>query len=458
VQKQYQILFESSSDAVYIHPFVKNGYGNFIDVNILACKSLGYTKEELLQMNVKDIIGDKSKYRIKTINREDFEITKEQIFESVHKRKDGTNFPVEINSKIVEMNGRKIIISNVRDITVRKRAEESLKESEERFALAIKAAEEGVWDWETNSDFVNYSDQWKAQLGYEPHELENSFSTWENLLHPEDHDRMIKEVQNYLENPVGFFIAEFRLRHKVGSYVWIRNKATCVKNKNGKVKRLVGAHTDITETKLWENALKESEEKYRLLVNNIPDYIYLIDRDMYVKSSNTAAQTIFKSRFKKIDGRHLSELFPKELYEEYKSNLEMVFDEKKPFKGESTLIANGIESFINVILNPVFDKNGEVQSVIGISRDITERKLAEEALLESEERFRSIFNTSDDPILILSLQSGSIPIIKDMNEVVCRKYKFNRKDLIGKKYRICFRIFHYLILKNMFKDFKKVKL
>lgn len=433
VQKQYQILFESSSDAVYIHPFVKNGYGNFIDVNILACKSLGYTKEELLQMNVKDIIGDKSKYRIKNINREDFEITKEQIFESVHKRKDGTNFPVEINSKIVEMNGRKIIISNVRDITERKRAEQSLKESEERFALAIKAAEEGVWDWETNSDFVNYSDQWKAQLGYEPHELENSFSTLENLLHPEDHDRMIKEVQNYLENPVGFFIAEFRLLHKVGSYVWIRNKATCVKNKNGKVKRLVGAHTDITETKLWENALIESEEKYRLLANNIPDYIYLINKDLKVQSSNIPAQELFKSQFKTIDGKHLSELFPEKMYHQYKKNIEIVFKDKKTFSGESELIVNGSKLYIYDTLNPVFDKYGDVKSVIGVSRDITERKLAEEALLESEERFRSIFNTSDDPILILSLQSGSIPIIKDMNEVVCRKYKFNRKDLIGKK-------------------------
>ncbi len=142
--------------------------------------------------------------------------------------------------------------------------EKSLKLSRERYELATKASNTGIWDWLVSSDIVFYSDVWKAQLGYKPYELENKFSSWQNLLHPEDYERMHKEVDSYLRNPAGYFTAEFRMKHKNGTYRWIYNQAESFLDDDGKVIRMIGAHSDITGRKLSENLLKESQERLKM--------------------------------------------------------------------------------------------------------------------------------------------------------------------------------------------------
>lgn len=152
-------------------------------------------------------------------------------------------------------------IVQIVDITDRELALESLKKSDERYNLAVAASNLGVWDWDTVSGTVYYSDRWKTQLGYEPEELANEFSTWEKLLHPEDHERMLREVNTYLGAPRQYFTAEFRMRKKDDSWCWIRNQAAPVLDDSGRVLRLLGTHADITEKKLAElEILRLNEE------------------------------------------------------------------------------------------------------------------------------------------------------------------------------------------------------
>lgn len=151
-------------------------------------------------------------------------------------------------------------LSSGEDITERKKAETDLRESEERYQLATRASDNGIWDWWTHSDEVFLSDQWKAQLGYRPDELENLLSTWENLLHPECKPRIINRIQEFLSSPSGYFLEEFRLQHKDGTYRWIANKAAAVLD-GDKVIRMFGSHTDITERKETEDANKILEKQ-----------------------------------------------------------------------------------------------------------------------------------------------------------------------------------------------------
>lgn len=159
------------------------------------------------------------------------------------------------------VDGRRLRMEIATDITEEKSNRMALEASEETFRLATEASDNGVWDWWVGSEEVFYSDQWKAQVGYEPDELENSFASWVKLLHPDDKDRMIKSVQDFLENPKPYFIETFRLIHKDGSPRWISNRAAAVLDDDGKVIRMFGAHKDITEQKLTEDQLIVEKKK-----------------------------------------------------------------------------------------------------------------------------------------------------------------------------------------------------
>jgi PAS domain S-box-containing protein len=140
-------------------------------------------------------------------------------------------------------------------------AKQKAEESEQRYALAIDASEQGIWDWNVETGEIFFSEQWKKQIGYEDHELKNDFGTWVAQLHPDEKESMISAVQIYLNNPGKHLYLEFRFRHKDGTYRWIHNKASSILNKEGKVIRMFGAHSDITERKKFEQLLQEKSEE-----------------------------------------------------------------------------------------------------------------------------------------------------------------------------------------------------
>ena len=151
----------------------------------------------------------------------------------------------------------------------------------QKFNLAAEAAHFGIWDWKVPTEEVFYSDIWKQQVGYEPDELENNFATWSNLLHPEDSDKMHQAVSDYLANPEGKFEHEFRLRHKDGSYRWIRNLANVYKDVEGNITLMTGIHIDITAAKEAEKTRHEQQEQLQSMFDGIDDIIYVADLDTY---------------------------------------------------------------------------------------------------------------------------------------------------------------------------------
>lgn len=167
------------------------------------------------------------------------------------------------------------------DVTETYKSRELLRKSEERFSLVIDASEQGIWDWDIENDKVYYSPQWKNQVGYNDSELKNVFETWAERLHPEDKDTSLTIIKNYLENPIKNLELEFRLHHKDGSYRWIHNKASSILNESGKVIRMFGAHTDITERKKAEDELQQSNERLRTILDSIEAFIYIADIETY---------------------------------------------------------------------------------------------------------------------------------------------------------------------------------
>ena len=135
----------------------------------------------------------------------------------------------------------------IRDISERKQLERSLRESEERLSLAVAGAEEGVWDWNLETNAVVYSARWKQMLGYSDEEIEPHVSAWERLAHPDDRSRADRANDSVARGERATYEAEFRLRHKDGHYVHVLSRGFPVRREpGGPVVRIVGTHLDLT--------------------------------------------------------------------------------------------------------------------------------------------------------------------------------------------------------------------
>ncbi|SNR52354.1 hybrid sensor histidine kinase/response regulator [Lutibacter flavus] len=256
-----------------------NNNHNFLLECISKIKILKVNKNTLNLFGAKDIA--ELKIHLKNSNTDlSFNVLKKEIVaiasgnanfscETEFTKTDGTLISAIIKSEI-DSDGKAIV--SVLDITDIKNTKNQLnkaklkaEKSDERYRLAVSATGLGIWDWDVISNKTHYSKLYKKQVGYEEDELENKFSTWKDLLHPNDSEAVELKFDNYLKNPVGQYLSEFRLRHKNGSYIWILSMAESIKNEKGEVIRMFGSHRDIT---IRKKALSKLEKQTAELVKS----------------------------------------------------------------------------------------------------------------------------------------------------------------------------------------------
>jgi diguanylate cyclase (GGDEF)-like protein/PAS domain S-box-containing protein len=167
-------------------------------------------------------------------------------------------------------------------------AEERLRLSEERFQLAMKGANDGLWDWDLKSNQVYFSPRWKAMLGYGEAELESSPFTWVNLLHPDDRLPIQTRMGEFLKGTQDRIELEFRMRHKDGGDRHIRAPAFLTRDGGGKPARLVGTHVDVTEARMAEAGLRQAAAVFTTTL----EAVFVTDRDGVIQAINPAFTTI----------------------------------------------------------------------------------------------------------------------------------------------------------------------
>jgi PAS domain S-box-containing protein len=142
-----------------------------------------------------------------------------------------------------------VAIQRAREQATLRRQITLLEAADERFSMVVRASRTGFWDWDIRNNALILSDEWKAQLGYAPHELASDFSTWEDHLHPDDREAALSKVRNALIDPSIPFQSDFRLRHKDGSYRWILAQGRVIAGENGNAIRMIGTHVDVSDVK-----------------------------------------------------------------------------------------------------------------------------------------------------------------------------------------------------------------
>lgn len=136
------------------------------------------------------------------------------------------------------------------------------------YELAASGANDGLWDWDLLNDELFISSPWLKMLGYDDSEFPNIRGLWESLLHPEDKETAVRAFKDCLKGKTEHYDIQFRLKHKDGDYRWIHSRGTVLKDIKGKVRRISGSHTDVTNTKFTSEALGQTERKYRNLFEN----------------------------------------------------------------------------------------------------------------------------------------------------------------------------------------------
>lgn len=165
-------------------------------------------------------------------------------------------------------------IENLRLLEQAELSRVEVQKSQEQYELAVTGSNDGLWDWNITTNQVYFSPRWKEMVGYNENELTEGFADFEKLLHPDDHDRVLGTVNDYLMGKIDEYNTEFRFHHKQGHYVWILARGKAMRNADGTPYRMAGSHTDISGRKESEEAIRQAQEQYSLAVAGSNDGIW----------------------------------------------------------------------------------------------------------------------------------------------------------------------------------------
>lgn len=307
------------------------------------------------------------------------------------------------NSILRDQKGRMIsIFSMVEDISDLKKIQENLRKSEERFQLAVAGSKDGIWDWDIVNDMAYFSPRCQELIGQQFDTHISGMEAFVNHVHPDDITSTINAYKLHLLERKEMQ-TEYRLRIADGSYRWFLVKGQAIWNQDGKAIRMVGSLSDIHDTKQMEEALENSENKFNTVTDHITDIVNMIDRKGIIKYTNQSVKGILGYQPEELLGIHFLTL----VHPDDQKRISERFQIQLNSKGPGSLIQfrlrakdgtyGHFEGIGNVQLH-----HPSLQSIIMISRDITLRKKAEEIIIASEEKFRSLVHNISDIITIIS--------------------------------------------------------
>ncbi len=277
-----------------------------------------------------------------------------------------------------------------REVAERQRAESQLREANDRYERVLAGAGAGLWDWDVPNHKVEYSPRWKALRGFAEHEVSDSETEWSSAIHPDDAPRVMAAVQAHFAGQTPVFVEEYRVRRKDGSWIWIADRGLAWRDAEGRVLRMTGSETDIMERKAAEEALRESERRFRQVAESLPQLVWTCEAGGpcdYL--SPQWVRYTGKSDAEQLGYGWLEQLHPDD------RQRTIVQWQATAAKGENFEIEfrirrhDGAYRWFRTLAVPLRDEAGRVVKWFGSNTDVDDMKRAEDVVRRSEARWNA---------------------------------------------------------------------
>ncbi len=440
-EAKYRALFSEAVDPILV---TEDETGMIIECNQTAERFFGIPRERFLGMHYEVILPQWDWAHGKSATVQDYLSKVGDANELTVMAAGGVERFISLRTSMFTLNGRQVVMGMFRDITEQRIMQDALQFSEERFDNAMRAVNDGLWDLNIETDEVFFSPRLYEMLDFAPNELPASYETWLSLLHPEDKERAAGIVNGVIQNTsermeTASFSMEMRMRRKNGGWKWILSRGGVTKyNDAGLPVRLTGTHVDITERKHLFEELRKSQERLALAVEGTLVGLW----DWRVQSG----EVYFNEQWAIMVGYTLKELEPLSIQtwmslchpedlERSEKSLQDHFQGKTQFYQCEARMRHKDGHWIWILDQGKvveWDEQGAPIRMAGTHQDITERKNVEQALKESEEHYRSLFDSTPNPIFVYDPEKDRFV---NANPAATAMYGFSLEEFkkLGKK-------------------------
>jgi PAS domain S-box-containing protein len=446
--------------------------GRITGFNPAAEATLGYSREEALGQSVMELVvpeGLRQRHHqgIAQYLRTGRSPALNRRIEGEALRADGTPFPMELIVTAAHDGDQVSFTGYLRDITDRKRTENALRQSLERLELVSQATHDAVWDWHIGSN-LHWNQGFSTLFGYEEEEIEPGIESWTSRVHPDDQERVHRDLQRVIDGQVDGWQAEYRFLRKDGSVAHVLDRGHCLRDEEGRAFRMIGAMIDLSERKEAEEALRASEAGYRSMftANPHPMWVYDIETLAFLSVNDASvarygyspeefsAMTIYdihpleeaealhrivpdlrgngrleglwRHRTKDGEVLHVEIASHPLAWEGRPARLVLANDVTERKRSEDRLLAAHAE-----LESRVHSRTAEVRRAnVALRNEIIERRQAEEELRLSEARYRAIVEDQTEMICRYTLD-GTLTFV---NEAHCRYFQQSADEIIGKSF------------------------
>ncbi len=323
------------------------------------------------------------------------------------------------------------MVCAIQDVTERKQAEEALRASEQRFRTLAENVPGVIYLCNNDERYsmLYLNDAVEVLTGYPKADFLTDRISFTELYHPDDAPAVPRQVDEALAARKAFHLT-YRIRHRSGEWRWVEERGVGV-FEGETLLYLEGFLHDITERKQAEEALRESEERLRAFVDALPGLALILDEEGRYVEIFTTQEPLLYDEAAQLKGRRLHDVLPEAAADLFLETIHQAIGSGAPTTLEYELEVLSGKRWFEGQVAPMPGIDGERRMVVWISHDITERKRAEEALRESEQRFRDLFESSPDAIFVEDFDGN----VLDVNPAACRLHHTDAERLVGRNVR-----------------------
>jgi len=391
----------------------------------------GHSTTELWGQYVPDVIGSEAYEQVRTYMADALS-GKTVRYESLVNYRPGVSRYVDsrLIPDVAPDGTVRGMIALIEDVSERKAGSKAVQDALNSLTVALRAGRAGTFEWNMRTNVSIWSAELQELFGFRPGEFGGTHADWAACIVPEDRERMLTVTRESMEQ--GAVAVDYRIRrHDTGEIRWVHGRGQFFLGDDGQPERMTGITVDITELKRTEQALRESEERLRLVTDHLPALVSYVDRNERFEFVNAAFVDWFGSDRGSIIGRHVREVLGEKIYQLRLPHRKAVL------RGEFVRIQGQLprptlgERDCEISYVPDFAPDGAVRGFYVMVQDVTERLAAVRALAERERLLQLIYDSSSDSLFLLAVEPGEQYRFVTVNETYLQVTGFTRDQVFG---------------------------